>query len=1227
MKQNFTRILTVLLFLIFHHSQAMAQCTFSFTVTTQESRCTATGVINVTTSGGSGNFNYKVSGPIPATVTSSNIISGLPPGNYTVEVTDLVTNCVVTQTNVIVAGNYQDPRFQVQATDVTCINGTNGTLTAISVEYGRPAFTYQIVAPSTTGVGTTNTTGVFSNLPPGSYSVRLTDSCGGIQTRLAVINNYNWSITQSSVIKFGCDSADASLTVTDSKGNTNVANPSLFTGFTYGVSKAPGDTVWFTTRSFRFLLAHKRSVTLIVQDPCGNRKYAYWTDTAIPTVGANVTTSDLACTDFRATVTGQTNLTIPTYTLLNSSNVVIATNGGGVFNNIPYGSYCIRITDACYDTTITRCFTVNRPVPSVAANLSTSNITCSSFTATVTGQTNLSNPQYCIYNNANVLVSCNTTGVFTGLPLGSYCVRITNNAVCYDTVITRCVNVPRPTPNLAAAVTITNTVCSTFTATTGTGTNTTNPQYCIYTSAGVLIACNTTGIFDNLPYGSYCINMVNDPVCYDTTIIRCFTVNRPIPTVASTVTIARACSTFTATITGQANLTNPNYCIYNSSNVQVACNTTGVFTNLPYGDYCIRIVNNPACYDTTIVRCFTASRLKPSVSNTVKINNQTCTDFRAEIQGPSNLTSPTYCLFNSSNVQLACNTNGRFNNLPYGSYCIRITTPCYDTTISRCFTVNRPATNLDISSHPECDHGFAHVLMNFSSGIGPHTIQVYNPGGALVRTIPNASANNEIFDLPVLPGGLEYMFVGIDACGGRDTTFHALDGLVITKNITATSKCPGGSYPNGYGDLNVTCTNNADKITPKIIKKNDVLVSINHADVTGYTYRFTNLEPATYIVEYTIQSWCSNRYYDTFQLRPYVFPSLSQSAVYQCANNSFNVSAAASGGIPPFTYEILGSVPASPSIVRPAQTSPLFTINNGTDYSLINLRAVDACGNGSVNDVAVLPLANTIVSASSNCYYNNITLSVPVIPNVTYSWYKKTSPTDSILVGTSPTYQIPYLLPTDTGIYVSKVSLNNGCLTRLSTYTINGSCGGDPLSISGLDFSGSLQGENVQLRWKTQPQFDARTFVIERSHAGGPFIAIGTVAASVSTDISNLYYFTDNNAPTGLLQYRIRILKPSGAPAFTQVLKFDIGTGVALSVMPNPVTDAFDVRFGKVTSAGFNVKLIGLDGRIYINTPVTVTAGEIKHFSRPHGTAKGLYFLEIQNVTTGEKKSFKLVFQ
>jgi hypothetical protein len=68
------------------------------------------------------------------------------------------------------------------------------------------------------------------------------------------------------------------------------------------------------------------------------------------------------------------------------------------------------------------------------------------------------------------------------------------------------------------------------------------------------------------------------------------------------------------------------------------------------------------------------------------------------------------------------------------------------------------------------------------------------------------------------------------------------------------------------------------------------------------------------------------------------------------------VGASVSGGSAPYTYQIIGSAPSLPSINTVTQASPVFNITNGITYSLVRLRAIDACGNATLNDVSILPL-------------------------------------------------------------------------------------------------------------------------------------------------------------------------------------------------------------------------------------------------------------------------------
>jgi hypothetical protein len=981
MNKIFTLLLMFLATMVFYRSHA--QCgTLAATVNTLESRCTSTGSIIINASGGMvpENYQYRISdGPVTTPYTSSTTISGLPPGTYTIMVRDVTANCTMTIPNNLVQGSYAVPGIFYNSSAITCMNGTDGAIFVTNQTGGRAPFSYQIIAPSASQVSTISNNGTFTGLMAGSYRIQMTDSCGGIQTRDQVVGSYSWSFnTNPTVTKPTCNNIHVSISL---KNSNNVISPNaVYTGFQYGVSRYPGDTTWFAASPFDFTIGVYRTVKILVKDNCGSNVLSYtWTDPQ-PSLFNFVSVTNKVCSGFTATVFGQTNITpaSTTYCLYDITNTIPLgiCQSSPIFNNLSYGSYTIRTTDACYDTTITRTVTASRPIPSVSSNVSIAN-TCSGFTATITGQTNINNVanNYCLYINGNAIASlCNSTGIFTGLNYGvPYCITLQNDPACYDTLISRCFTATRPIQSLAANVTISGATCSSFNVSIGGQNNLNNPWFCLYDQNNVQVGvCNSTGTFTNIPNGTYCIKMQNDPACYDTLISRCFTVDKQIPALNNTVTRNnRTCTTFTATLSGQSNITNPIYRLFDgANNIQIGADQSSpVFTILPYGSYCIRMVNDAVCYDTTIVRCFTETA-PPAAS--ISLNAlQTCnliggTDIKVNFVGGispfiSKIYSPAGILLSTSMPQSGGSyTFSSMPGIPTGTLYKVVTTDACGSKDSATVAPNVYYINRTITKTAKCPSG------TNPNGTGDVTISVNfteNIGGFYVISIIKK------------------------------------DGAVF--NQAATSTASFGKVANFLG------------LTPA------TYIFLTDPNNCGTT---------------------ANRY-DTVIIPNYVYPNLINSIAFGCDNGSQSVVSAVTGGAPPYQYQIFSSVPASPEITTPYQNTPVFNINNGTVYSLIRIRVIDNCGNASINDVAFQPIVNPTIEASSNCMFTPATLSVDSIPGATYTWYKRTyNPFDSVYLGTGREYLIPYMQPSDTGKYICKTVFAGGCATRLSYKTVTGLC-------------------------------------------------------------------------------------------------------------------------------------------------------------------------------------------
>lgn len=1216
MKKFYPKLI-IFIIILCHASLLRAQNCMDLTATTKtnESRCAATGSIEIAPSGGSGQYKYKVTGPVNIDFTTSNSITGLSAGNYTVIVNDLVSNCTYTKNGVIVTGSYQDPRFGLEGFNVTCDNGNNGSIKVYGLEHGIEPFSYTIVAPSPSNVGTTNSTGTFENLVAGDYSIQLRDSCGGIQTRTVTINNYTWKIDSHSFTKFSCDSASGSITASDSRGNVSTIHG--IPGFLYGYINRIGDTIWSVNANFRIGANGLNSVVLLTKDLCGKIKTITAPLSFIPSLNNLVLITDKECNTFSAAVTGIHNFTNPVFSLYNENDVLIESNSTGKFTGLSYKkNYCIRALDACSGTVISRCF-IEQPLPIfIDKDVLISNKVCETFNAEVIGLNGFTNPFF-ILTRDGAYVSNNTNGKFTNLPHGNYCI-LTQDA-CRDTSITQCFTVTPPPPRVDPVIIPSYVNCVDFGIVVG-GENLTLPTYCLYDTANVLIACNNTGIFDGILLGSYCVTIHDD--CADTTFTRCFSVGPPIVPNDVVIDISnKICTGFTASVTTQ-NYQNAAYCLYNTQNELIRCDSSGIFHNLPYGTY--YITSKSFCPDTTVITHFSAIAPIPRVNANASISNRTCSTFSARITGQTNLTNPEYFLLDVNDQIIGSNTTGRFDNILYGSYCIRVVNQCYDTTLRVCFTTAPNPIVLTATAARSCNYGTSKFTINVTGNL-PANVKVLNPLGIMVYDLTKSSSSHIVDNLPDLQGGQQYTIVATDNCGNEKImTLTPVVGF-LTHSTSVTAKCPGSLWPNGSGNIHTTVTSNTGTITVRIIKKD--MVSISHLipnATNGSIYSFNDLGPGSYILRYNTNDGCNVYQYDTVTIRPYTYPALTKSSAYQCDVNGFSVGAVVTNGVGPFTYSIIGSVPDVPSIIAGPQASPVFNIDNGNTYSLIRLRALDACGNATLGDASILPLASNKIIASANCFDYPVELSMDSMYNSSATWYKKDNleDTDSTMVGTGFNFYVERLLARDTGIYICHLSINSGCIERIYYMRINGDCyPALPVQLSRLE--GKFEKEAVSLNWDITNGNNVANIIVQKKTSSG-FEAIGEIKPENIEHLKK-YRFIDPK-PSIQNYYRLQLVHKNSKITHSNIVFLQKTDKNRINIFPNPVSEVLNIEFNKRDNKMYLVSMINT-----LNQKVKevrfLNNGEKHTIPRTKEMTPGMYILHFSDLETNEDFSYKIILK
>jgi hypothetical protein len=425
----------------------------------------------------------------------------------------------------------------------------------------------------------------------------------------------------------------------------------------------------------------------------------------------------------------------------------------------------------------------------------------------------------------------------------------------------------------------------------------------------------------------------------------------------------------------------PNVCLYRSpQNTLVECkqapaNYTGGaltnFFNLPFGQDYYVIVEDGCYRDSAFFKDKTSA-------GGVELNpyNWKCNTFDLHADGNN---SGIVCLYNSANDSLiACKpTNdtainpktglpwpyggAEFYDLPYGTYYSFIYDPCADTLIRIDTTVTYPR-NFTTQLNYHCSV----VESGIGSGFGPespmpHKTTIFYPDGTLA-----GNYINEYYLLyPTWPLPGTFTVIQEDGCGHKDTSLIHQPALLPTRTVTYTGGCPGINGSSGGGDILLAGNAYAyagirpdgqqtimPLATVRIIEKDNQAVNIPQTytqwnnTTQQQEYYFTNLSTGVYILESTIGCY-GYKLYDTIEVRPYVYPLQEQTHITQCGTNPYVFRDTITGGVAPFTYQMIDTNPVLSSLLNGPQSSNIFSIPPGTNLNTITIQVVDACGNSN----------------------------------------------------------------------------------------------------------------------------------------------------------------------------------------------------------------------------------------------------------------------------------------
>ncbi|RYZ26580.1 MAG: hypothetical protein EOP49_43260 [Sphingobacteriales bacterium] len=150
------------------------------------------------------------------------------------------------------SANYTDPQFTINVQNPEC--KVIPEITVTSASGGITPYTYTLLP-----INTSNATGTFSNLVPGTYFVQMKDACGTIRTRQATITPYAFTISVT-MASLGCGMFQFDIKTTANSSNLQ---------YGYIIGGRP-DTVWAAGDQIIAQLAGPVTVHFVVKDECGN---------------------------------------------------------------------------------------------------------------------------------------------------------------------------------------------------------------------------------------------------------------------------------------------------------------------------------------------------------------------------------------------------------------------------------------------------------------------------------------------------------------------------------------------------------------------------------------------------------------------------------------------------------------------------------------------------------------------------------------------------------------------------------------------------------------------------------------------------------------------------------------------------------------------------------------------------------------------------------------------
>lgn len=651
----------------------------------------AVATISPAPSGGSIITYTLFNGATQLAVNTTGIFNGLSPNiTYTIVAT---INLACSGTQATNTFTVPGPTVGVSHTNTTCGNNT-GSITATGSGTAGP-YTYSIDG--------TNffTSGLFTTLGAGVYTVTVKDAAGCKNTSVVIIQNSNGPVLSFTQTNASCANNNGTITASVTGGTAP---------YQYSIN---GTT--FQTNNF-FTGLTGGTYILTVKDAANCINVAVVTITSTPTPAIIAIPSSATCGGSNGTITVFGSGGTAPYQYSINGNVFQPAN---VFVNLAPGVYTVTVKDVNNCVATVTVTVANTPAPSITATSTAAACNNANGIITATGSGGLAPLQYSLDG-----VTFQISNIFTGLAAGAYPVYVKDASGCVNTEAITVESTGAPIVSAASTVSACNTNTGSITIAASGGV----PGY-QYSINGSTFQAST--LFSGLASGNYIAYAKDANSCIGTFLI--FVANTGGPSIVAVPT-PTSCTVNNGIITITASGGLPGYTYSLDGITYVAGN---VFTGLASGNYTAYVKDANGCIKSTNVTLANVSGLSLAVSTIsawCSVNNGQITATATGGVDPLQYSIDGISYF-ASNV---------FSGLGAGTYTVYVkdANNCIVTKQAIVAAIAGPTLNAIVQQHTTCNTASGVIIATANGGLAPLQYNIdggtFQSGGIFVNVAAGA---------------------------------------------------------------------------------------------------------------------------------------------------------------------------------------------------------------------------------------------------------------------------------------------------------------------------------------------------------------------------------------------------------------------------------------------------------------------------------------------------------